>query len=129
MTEIAKLRALWEALPAHKWEVRADRQHPTVVCSIVAPAGDAEIGTWMIAERVRWPEIYGPYIAAAHHQMGRLLAIAEAAQRFFVAYDVPEPLDSGDAHLVVRRLDELRHMLEGATPEPKAIYEGTGDDL
>lgn len=49
MSGYTHTRGPWAVLIPHK---SAESKYP----SVVSPAGDAEIGTWMVAERVRWME-------------------------------------------------------------------------
>ena len=100
MTEIAKLRALWEAATKDHpgaWSVDADWTY-----EILDGEGN------LVAKFPLRPTSTPQCVVAAHNQMGRLLAVYEAAQAVFSATSA-------------REHHNLMIALE------KAIYEGAGD--
>jgi hypothetical protein len=90
-----------------KWQ-----KHPTSACAtdcqIVAPAGDAELGTWMIADRVRWVE-NARLIASAPTM---LAALEDAANGFDII--ARNAVADGVRELARENAAKLRAVLEKA---------------
>jgi hypothetical protein len=62
-----------------QWAVRWSLDGSSYPC-IVNPSGDAELGTWMIAERVRWPA-HAELICRAVNAFDPLVSALEDCRR------------------------------------------------
>jgi hypothetical protein len=68
-----------------QWAVRWSLDGSSYPC-IVNPSGDAELGTWMIAERVRWPA-HAELICRAVNAFDPLVSALEQAVTLFEGDD------------------------------------------
>lgn len=83
----AELRALLERATREPWD---DLGH-----AIVSPRGDAELGNWMVAERVRWEEDRRLIVAMRNHLPALLSALAGMREALKFYADIDNPDDDG----------------------------------
>jgi hypothetical protein len=88
--ELAAISARAEAATEGPWRVieppkaRPDDKTP-LIGNVVAPDGDAELGNWMVAERVVW-KVNRDFIAAARSDVPRLVAELTRAREALQTY-------------------------------------------
>ena len=105
-TTLARARALIEAAKKATdapWQSRPLIKPGSLSGAIVSPAGDAELGNWMICEQVRWPTDR-TFIAAARNDapdIARALVEAVEIARTVAALD--GRYLSVEAHLAIER--------------------------
>lgn len=75
--------------------------------SIVDPAGDAELGDWMIAERVRRPEHAALIVRAVNAHEGLVAALERLL-------DVPDRWDWGEPAGNIREREDAREQARAA---------------